>query len=144
MDSKAQTAPEFLLTYGWALLMIATIIGVMAFVTGAPLQEARFGVDDAGGITLKSGIVDGGAAMAVLQNISGGQIQITGIEETGNMTIGSCTIESGDATGETLVAGAGQAMLLKCGYTGNAQGTVAINYKNYNGEKQTAIVSIWS
>jgi len=35
MDNKAQSALEYLMTYGWALIVIAIVIGVLIFVTGS-------------------------------------------------------------------------------------------------------------
>ncbi len=46
MNAKAQAGLEYLMTYGWALILIATVIGVMVFVTGTPANETLCNVDD--------------------------------------------------------------------------------------------------
>ena len=38
MNSKAQAGLEYLMTYGWALIMIATVIGVLVFLVGTPTE----------------------------------------------------------------------------------------------------------
>jgi len=75
MNSRGQSALEYLMTYGWALIVIAVVIGVLIFVTGG----------STGGVTCQSrgtqlvlressiNIGVDGVGM-VLQNSTGGTI----------------------------------------------------------------------
>lgn len=38
MNQKAQASLEYLMTYGWALIMISTVIGILVFLVGTPTQ----------------------------------------------------------------------------------------------------------
>ena len=136
MNSRAQAGLEYLMTYGWALIIIATVVGVLVFVVGTPVQETKFSSSQSNKILLKSSTADSTTATAVLQNITGGQIEITGIEETG-FTAGTCTIDSS----ETGTIGAGESMFLECEHTGNPTGTVTITYNNFAGLEQTATIT---
>ena len=134
MNSKAQAGLEYLMTYGWALIMIATIIGVLIFTVATPAVETQFSSSEPNKILLKSSAVDTAAikAQAVLQNITGGQMKITDVAQTG--TLSGCTI---DATG---TISAGQSMLLECTYNGTPQGTATITYRDFaNLEKKVTI-----
>jgi len=139
MRSKAQASLEYLMTYGWALIIIATIIGVLIFVVGTPSQQVQFSSDHPNKLLLKSSAADAGKAQAVLQNITGGQIEITDIDETG-FTLDSCTLE---VSGETAkIVKAGEVMLLECTYTENPQGTVTITYKDFAGLEQIVGITV--
>ena len=86
MNSRGQASLEYLMTYGWALIMIATVIAVLIFLTQAPTQEVKFVSSQPTKLLLKSSSIDNttNIAKVVLQNITGGQIEITTIEESRN------------------------------------------------------------
>ncbi len=71
---KAQAALEYLITYGWALVAIATIVGVLVFVAGGGVNTntcTTFLTMICKGIG-----VDGDTLVMVLQNSSGQRISI--------------------------------------------------------------------
>ena len=83
--SRAQSALEYLMTYGWALIVIAVVIGVLLFVTSG----------STGGVTcqsrsqqmiLREWSVNTGAngVGLVLQNATGGAITLTSATSSGN------------------------------------------------------------
>ncbi len=140
MNNKAQAALEYLMTYGWALIIIATIFGVLVFVVGTPIQEVKFSSSNPTKILLKSSTSDSTTATVLLQNVTGGQIEITDIEETGSgFTVDTCTIKVGGV--ETTTINAGETILLECDHTGNPTGPVTITYNNFAGLEQTAAIT---
>ena len=123
MNHKEQAGIEYLMTYGWALILIAAVIGALVFIVGTPTTTPTFTSTNPGKILLKGGTIEGTTATAILQNITGGQIQITNITETG--TYSNCKI-NGSATA-TIPAGA--TMQLQCTLFGRDPiGTITITY----------------
>ena len=99
MNQKAQAGLEYLMTYGWALIMIATVIGVLVFIVGTPVDEFTCTVSDPQKFVLKGySIPSSGYGLdagydqwktdigtppynsIVLQNLTGGRITIDRIE----------------------------------------------------------------
>ena len=81
MDMKGQSALEYLMTYGWALIVIAIVIGVLIFVTsgatgGVVCQSSSTGiiVETQSITTTTAGVVLRNATGQVLdqQNATGG------------------------------------------------------------------------
>ncbi len=77
MNRRAQAGLEYLMTYGWALVIVATIVGVLIFVALPPTQHVSFSSSNPGKILLKSGSVGAdGSVAAVAQNATGGPIEV--------------------------------------------------------------------
>ena len=77
--TKAQAALEYLITYGWALVTVATIVGVLMFLGGG-------GVNTESCTTFLSFVctgigVDGDTLIMVLQNASGQKISINPFDD---------------------------------------------------------------
>ena len=92
MNNSAQASFDYLLTYGWAIILVATAISIIFFVTTMPLYEASVSINQSDEIILKSGSV-GNVLQAVLQNIASGQIKIMDILTTDSLE--NCTIKTG-------------------------------------------------
>lgn len=93
-ENKAQSALEYLMTYGWALIVIAIVIGVLIFVTSGAT----------GGVTCQSqsnaiqvtewSVVAGDAGVGVtLRNATGGEITSVAAVGSGQFT-GTGTVSS--------------------------------------------------
>jgi len=95
---KAQASLEYLLTYGWALILIATIIGVLVFVVMAPSSMLIFSSSDPTKIMLKGASGMDNKVEIVLQNITGGDIEVNKITLTATFT-------GGTANGQNIVSG---------------------------------------
>ena len=57
LNQIAQTSLEYLTTYGWALVIVATVVGVLIFVTSPPQDIASFSSSDSGKIFVKDSVV---------------------------------------------------------------------------------------
>ena len=80
MNLRGQAGLEYLMTYGWALIIIATIVGVLTFLVSSPTGKVACTSSDPAKILLKSGnIIAGGTAATVarvinVQNATGGAL----------------------------------------------------------------------
>ena len=73
MNQRGQSALEYLMTYGWALIVIAIVVAVLIFVTSG----ATGGVtcqSQSTGLILKESAVGGGTAGLTVLNATGGAI----------------------------------------------------------------------
>ncbi len=97
MHSKAQAGLEYLMTYGWALILVATIITVLVFVVGKPGPSVAFNVSDPTKFLLKSAGVSGNTAGIVLQNATGGRMTIKSITFNGDLLLKGTSKLNGQA-----------------------------------------------
>ena len=93
MNKRGQAALEYLMTYGWALIVIAIVIGVLVFIVASPTSTIKCTTSDPGVLNVKaSNIATTAAAGAklgdiVVTNLSGGpmtSVTITGSEAFAN------------------------------------------------------------
>lgn len=79
MKCAAQAGLEYLMTYGWALVLVATIVGVFVMIVGTPASTVSFSSSDQAKIMLKgSGIASDGKVEVIAQNTTGGAISVIG------------------------------------------------------------------
>ena len=127
MIRKAQAAMEFLMTYGWAILVVVAAIGALAYF--GVLSPDRFLPEKC---TLPSGIAcldyrySGTAIEMVIQN--GGGYAMTGIAVTVNGTGCNAVNSAGSAT---LTNGQQNMYVVTCSPTsGKFKGDVTFAYTN--------------
>lgn len=94
-DRKAQSALEYLMTYGWALIVIAIVIAVLIFVTSG----ATGGVtcqSQSTGIVVKNWAVSSANGVGLsLQNTTGSDINVTGVTAAGSFATGTPQVNGG-------------------------------------------------
>ncbi len=129
MNNRGQAALEYLMTYGWALIVIAIVVGVLVFIVSSPTAGVACNSSDPTKMLMKSYNVGAGASPNTvnLQNITGGTIIITATARTGSMT--KATINP--ATSGTVTSGNAIQLTVGCGSGGTAS-TCAKGYA-YNG-----------
>ncbi|MFA4856028.1 MAG: hypothetical protein WC634_05615 [archaeon] len=120
LGQKAQSGLEYLVTYGWALIAIATIVGVLVFAVSGGVNSSICTTFPT--LVCKGIAADGDTLIIVLQNATDQKISITPFEdicfngicgygkiEYGGNTYSFETVEIG--TGEQFkVTGAGRAL----------------------------------
>ena len=84
-DNKGQSALEYLMTYGWALIVIAIVIGVLIFVTSGATGGVTCQSQSSGIIVKNSAITTTSAGLS-LQNATGSEITVTSATSSGNIT----------------------------------------------------------
>ena len=132
-DSRAQAGLEYLVTYGWALVLIAAIVGAMVFIFSVP-QEVSFSSSDSTKILIKGSSFNNGSAAIKLQNITGGTIRITGASVPAGS---SCTIEGKEASAISesnyIELKPGQEALIECTTVTDATQPISLTYTDQAG-----------
>lgn len=98
MEKKCQAGLEYIMTYGWALIFIATIVGALAFITSPPLNEQDFQISGQGEFKFAGGKIIGNQMLLTLEN-NAGRIEITGFKETG---YSECTLNEKQPEGQAI------------------------------------------
>ncbi len=136
MNNKAQAGLEYLVTYGWALILVATVIGVMVLML-SPTENNSFSSSDPTKIMIKGGNYLSGTARIKLQNITGSGITITELSGLG----GNCNID-GETSG--IILGPGEEMLVECTEIQPEDLSIPLSilYTDSTGLERTVIISI--
>ena len=85
MNSRGQAALEYLMTYGWALIVIAIVVGVLVFIVATPTNTMQCTSNAPSKINVVSNNIatTGGAGLSlgkiVLTNLTGGQATLVDI-----------------------------------------------------------------
>ena len=96
-EHKAQAALEYLITYGWALIAIATVVGVLIFAAGGGVNSNTCTTFLS--LVCKGIGVDGDTLVMVLQNATGQTISINPFSDICfDGKCGYAAIEYGDTT----------------------------------------------
>jgi hypothetical protein len=126
---------EYLMTYGWALILIATVVGVLVFVVSSPAENVVFTVSEPTKFTLKGQALSGSNLEVKLQNITGGPItlnEITIPAEYGNCEVNENPFAPG-TTSTSINIGAGGEIFIDCPNVANATGQVEFEYQDAAG-----------
>ena len=147
MNGKGQGALEFLMTYGWALVLIITVVAVLVFIVSSPSSVA-FSSSDPTKILMKGGSVLGSDAEVKMQNITGGPIDVTAVAITSNYSGATCTLNgagfsSGAAIIPAIAVPAGGELYIECsGVSGNGSGTIGIDYTDFAGMQRSVGITV--
>jgi hypothetical protein len=143
ISPKAQAGLEYLMTYGWALILIATIIGVLVFVVGTPSSGITFSSSDPTKLLLKAGAVSGNTVEIKMQNATGGKINITSVTPTG---YSGCELNQRGTTGinsssPVQVLGGGEIYINCTSVTTGVKGSFSISYTDQTGLQRNASIN---
>ena len=86
VGARAQSALEYLMTYGWALIVIALVVGVLVFIM-APQSDVSFSSNNRAVLVKDSSVHNNGVVGLVLQNATGGPIRVTGLYLLGDFDL---------------------------------------------------------
>ncbi len=134
LKKKAQAGLEYLMTYGWALILVTAVVGVLVFLVSTPVAEVKFTSSDPLRFLLKGGSVNAGVAEIKMQNISGGKMTITSI--SGDYV--GCIVN-----GENVptVINTGEGIDLQCTVPAEGTGEINIVYTDFAGLQRTVSVT---
>lgn len=135
MHKKAQAGLEYLITYGWALVIIATIVGVLVFVVSSPVNQPAFTSSDPSKLLLKGGSISADTATIKLQNITGGEIKSLALSGSGGYS------DCEPTTGQEPIASGGDLTIVCDIAPGATQGTIAITFTDRQGLEHRVTVS---
>ena len=83
MKKRAQAGMEYLMTYGWALILIVAIISSLVFVFGGTGNEVTFNSSDPAKIPVKAAKVTNTQGEVILVNATGGKVTVNQIDFAG-------------------------------------------------------------
>ena len=133
MERKGQSALEYLMTYGWALIVIAIVIGVLVFIMSTTTSASTCTSDNTQ-ITYVDHIVNTSDSNAtlILTNAAGKTINVTAVSGTGDFsgTLGSPIIVNESATPDPIGAGLNLEInqIEAPSTSGSYRGTLAVTY----------------
>jgi len=149
MDSKAQAALEYLMTYGWALIVIAIVVGVLVFIVSSPAGNIVCNSDDPAKIMVKASQVtasylnaDTDVGTIKIVNLTGGDI--SGITCTGTNAFEFGNIGAAATNcSATLSSGAEMDLLPDAGDTDGtySSSTISIGYVDYAALDRNATIT---
>ncbi len=136
MNSRGQSALEYLMTYGWALIVIAIVIGIL-FVVFTGATSAMTCTVQSGNIVVADFSVTANDADFVIQNGEGRQITLTtvagqGFGSTNPTYSNTSTVKSGGTTTLNNTA--------TLDISGDVDANVAITYTVSGGLTKTAVI----
>ena len=144
MDFRAQAGLEYLMTYGWALVLISVVVAVLVFIVGSPAGDATFSSSDPAKVMLKAGAVTDSGAEIRLQNITGGNIDVTDSSMTGGFAGAACTLNDSalpNGSSSTEVVAGGE-MDISCSGMAEGQGTLTLQYTDYAGLQRQVDITL--
>ena len=101
MNNKGQAALEYLMTYGWALIVIAIVVGVLIFIVSSPTSGVVCSSSDPAKILFKSSNIPVATAtdpvvarVINIQNATGGALSgVTITAQSGNFGMGAGVLD---------------------------------------------------
>ncbi|MFO8015743.1 MAG: hypothetical protein R6U32_01420 [Candidatus Woesearchaeota archaeon] len=145
MARKGQAAMEFLMTYGWAILVVLVVIGALAYF--GVLNPARLLPDKCTatpGITCEDYQISTGEVKAKLSNGMGKAMKIDGVSF--ESTDAECTADTSGIVDETWESGKEMTFTASCSESftsgGKGKGTFTIKYYTGTNSDFTHEVSV--
>jgi len=139
MSNRTQAGLEYLMTYGWALVLIVTLVGAIAFVIGPPAEQVTFASSNPEKILVKSGTISEQGAKLNLQNITGGSIKITNLESQG---YDGCLVNNSlVGEGAEIVVAAGGQISIECDTVTDRSKGITIEYEDYAGLQRSVSIT---
>jgi uncharacterized protein (UPF0333 family) len=148
MNKRAQAAMEFLMTYGWAILVVLVVIGALAYfgiLNPDTLLPEKCQIQM--GLYCKDHLVttDGtskGSILLALENGRGSDIMVTNLTATTNNFGATVNCTWGSATGKLLRNGAqGNYTLDDGGFTGWCE--IPADYQGQNSKIKWDLELLW-
>jgi len=138
--SKAQAGLEYLVTYGWALILIATVISAAVFIINAPSEDTIFKSSNPTKIMIKGTTTTGAQATIKLQNITGGQIKKLAIQDTTGYKNCKIYVNENEVDNLTIIT-PGQELTIICTKIESEQVTIEMTYTDQAKLIQTVTIS---
>ena len=147
MNKRGQAALEYLMTYGWALIVIAIVVGVLVFIVSSPAGNIVCNSDDPAKMMVKASQVDSTAAASAadigtikVTNLTGGDISSVSCSGTGAF---ATSVAVGDGCTATVVSGAELTFEPNASSTAGtyATSTIAITYNDYASLSRSATIT---
>jgi len=155
MKNMGQAGLEYLMTYGWALVLIVTIVGALVFVISPSTETANFSSNEPTRIMVKGGSISGNSVEVLLQNISGGNITVSEATLDGTVfqyspvCLNDRPIRASDNCSGNPVISSSIPLEISSGeemyftgitYSGTGIGSILISYTDFSGLSRSALI----
>ena len=132
MNRKAQAGLEYLITYGWAIVLVVTVLSAIVLIVTPTTENTTFNSSDPTKLIVKGATIGNGQATIKLQNITGGKIKNIQISENPNYE---------ECTTVQITAIAGGEIELTCNVVGQPWGSIDITFQDQTELQQTVTIS---
>jgi len=143
MERKGQAALEYLMTYGWALIVIAIVVGVLVYIMSSTTGGATCTSNDTS-IIIKDQAISGTSINIQAQNAYGRTITFTATP-TGAGDLAGTYSEPGTTDTEATGSGSGSEFTitgtLNSAPQGAFSGTISIPFDVSGGVSHTVTIS---
>jgi len=144
MNQRGQSALEYLMTYGWALIVIAIVVAVLIFVTSG----ATGGVtcqSSSQQIILKEWSITSATAGFTMMNSTGGNISSLAVSAASDFAIPATPPVFKNSTGTTITSATKNQVFNVTGITGPGVGTltdasVTVGFTTEGGLAASAVI----
>jgi len=137
MNNRGQAALEYLMTYGWALIVIAIVVGVLVFIVSSPGQEVVCNSSDPAKVMVKASQIDNstGDGSIIITNLTGGDMSSVTVMNDTDMASGGAFAGDDFTDGGTITSGAQMTLGLTGTATSGTYSTssIGIAYTDYAG-----------
>jgi len=135
MKKKLQASMEYLMTYGWALVLIATTVGVLVLVVGPSVEDPVFSSSDPTKLFIKGAVIQDNVATIKLLNVTGGQINVQQVQGINGYY--DCRVEN---TSDTIISGG--ELEIKCSSDPDVTNKeITVSYIDQTGLLQNVLLS---
>ena len=147
MEKKAQAGMEFLVTYGWAFVLIITIIGA-AMLLFAPHSTVEFKSSSNTLVVVAGSIAQGGGPDSVrllLKNATQGQMKITAVNATGDINTNAgapARLNGAEFPGSVPSGGQIRIDNIDAEQKTSFNGTITISYRDFVGQEKTMEIAV--
>ncbi len=154
LTARAQAGLEYLLTYGWALVLVATIVGVFVMIVGTPADAPVFNSSQSTKFPVMGGTIDGSnKASVIVKNVTGGKITVTKITVSGTFSgcgpapASACKFNGSLFTSAATISPAiqvisgGDLKFESITYGGTGSGTITMDYTDVHNFSRTLTIT---
>lgn len=141
--NRAQAGLEYLMTYSWALVLIAVVAGALVFIVGSPASTVVFSSSDVSRFSVKGSSIVGNNVEVLLQNLTGGEITVTEVQLLGSFGYSPAKLNEASlplASPVKIPAG-GELFFTGISYSGTGRGTIDISYIDFAGLSKSASIT---
>jgi hypothetical protein len=130
MGKRAQAGLEYLVTYGWALVLVSALIGTLVIVLNNPEGNNGFSSSDAAKVLVRGSSLSGNTQTIKLQNITGGEMKLTYLGSPG---FENCSLNNVPwVEGSEMAIGQGAEITLVCNIVpASAEEAIFLEYTDF-------------
>lgn len=154
MDRRAQAGVEYLMTYGWALVLIATIVASLAFFFMEP-SGMVFTSSQPSKLMVETGSLNDNRVAVVVNNLTGGYIRVVSVTLDGTVFVDKANnpeYEIGKLNGVEIgtinrinpveIVGGGSLHFTDLTFDGGDRGFITLEYSSFEDPELILIVNI--